>query len=44
MTDWQLRIPLSELRKSMELLMDYVEAATCGETLHLDNEYFWSIP
>ncbi|WP_157555319.1 hypothetical protein [Nocardia crassostreae] len=44
MTEWQLQVPLAELRRSLEWLMDYVEAATAGDTVHLDQDYFWSVP
>ncbi|MGW5919180.1 hypothetical protein ACWFPY_09300 [Nocardia fluminea] len=44
MTEWQLHVPLAELRRSVDLLMDHVEAATDGDTIRLDQDYFWSIP
>ncbi|PKV97999.1 hypothetical protein ATK86_0004 [Nocardia fluminea] len=44
MTEWQLHVPLAELRRSIDLLMDHVEAATDGGTIRLDEDYFWSIP
>lgn len=44
MTEWQLHVSLTELRRSIDLLMEHVEAATDGDTLHLDQDYFWSIP
>ncbi|MCP2295716.1 hypothetical protein SAMN04244553_4800 [Nocardia amikacinitolerans] len=44
MTDWQLHISLTELRRSVELLLNHLEAATDGDTVCLDEDYFWSIP
>ncbi|MEV0248388.1 hypothetical protein AB0H76_17455 [Nocardia sp. NPDC050712] len=44
MTEWQLHVSLSELRRSFDLLMEHIEAATDGDTVRLDQDYFWSIP
>ncbi|MFF0531144.1 hypothetical protein ACFYT3_22495 [Nocardia amikacinitolerans] len=44
MTGWQLHVSLTELRKSIDLLMDHLDSAADGDTLHLDQDYFWSIP
>ncbi|MFD6356871.1 hypothetical protein [Nocardia tengchongensis] len=44
MTEWQLHVPLAELRRSFNLLLDHVEAATEGDVVRLDEDYFWSIP
>ncbi|MEV3961586.1 hypothetical protein AB0M34_11905 [Nocardia sp. NPDC050193] len=43
MTEWQLHVSLTELRRSIDLLMNHVAAGTDGDTLHLDQDYFWSI-
>ncbi|MEV0298358.1 hypothetical protein [Nocardia sp. NPDC050710] len=44
MTEWQLHVSLTELRRSVDLLLDHLEAATDGDTVRLDQDYFWSIP
>ncbi|WP_405492215.1 hypothetical protein [Nocardia sp. NBC_00511] len=44
MTEGQLHVSLAELRRSFNLLLDHLEAATDGGIIHLDQDYFWSIP
>ncbi|MBF6296731.1 hypothetical protein IU459_04135 [Nocardia amamiensis] len=39
-----LCVSLDELRRAIDVLLDHVEAATAGETVALDKDYFWSIP
>ncbi|MFC4373418.1 hypothetical protein ACFO5K_04840 [Nocardia halotolerans] len=43
MTDQPLRIPLTELRRSIDLLMDHLEATADGGTIQVHRDYFWSI-
>lgn len=43
MTEWQLHVSLTELRRTIDLLMDHVAAAADGDTVDLDQDYFWSI-
>ncbi|MVU77101.1 hypothetical protein GPX89_07550 [Nocardia sp. ET3-3] len=44
MTEWNLDVSLTELRRAFNLLLDHVEAATEGDVVRLDEDYFWSIP
>ncbi|MFE4977226.1 hypothetical protein ACFRAR_34610 [Kitasatospora sp. NPDC056651] len=44
MTDEPLSVPLAELRRSFDVLLRHVEAATAGGAVALDKDYFWSVP
>ncbi|MFE7530903.1 hypothetical protein ACFU7Y_35095 [Kitasatospora sp. NPDC057542] len=44
MTGEPLSVPLAELRRSFDVLLCHVEAAAAGDTVALDEDYFWSIP
>lgn len=44
MTEWQLPVSVRELRRSVDLLMDHIEAASSDGVIRLDQDYFWSIP
>ncbi|MFJ1753285.1 hypothetical protein [Kitasatospora sp. NPDC088134] len=39
-----LHVSLVELRRSFDLLLSHVEAATGGDFVALDKDYFWSVP
>ncbi|WP_416875712.1 hypothetical protein [Kitasatospora sp. SC0581] len=44
MADEPLSIPLADLRRSFDLVLRHIEAATPGDTVALDKDYFWSVP
>ncbi|MFE4517883.1 hypothetical protein ACFRMQ_27255 [Kitasatospora sp. NPDC056783] len=44
MTDEPLSVSPAELRRSFDVLMCRVEAATAGGAVTLDKDYFWSVP
>ncbi|MFE7593575.1 hypothetical protein ACFU6K_29630 [Kitasatospora sp. NPDC057512] len=44
MADEPLSIPLADLRRSFDLVLRNIEAATPGDTLALDKDHFWSVP
>lgn len=39
-----LQVSLVELRRSVDVLLSHVEAATAGDAVVLDRDYFWSVP
>ncbi|MEV6140599.1 hypothetical protein AB0L63_32085 [Nocardia sp. NPDC051990] len=44
MTGESLRVDLTQLRRSFDVLLSHVRAAVAGDTVALDKDYFWSIP
>ncbi|GAB4582259.1 hypothetical protein Ntsu_00910 [Nocardia sp. IFM 10818] len=44
MTGEPLLVPLAELRRSFEVLLDHVEAVAGTGVVSLDKDYFWSVP
>lgn len=44
LAEWQLEVSLTELRRAVDLLLNHLEAVADGDTVRLDEDYFWSIP
>lgn len=43
-TDDPLQVPFTELRRSLDMVLNHIEAATNGPAVDLDMDYFWAIP
>jgi hypothetical protein len=43
MMDESLQIPLPQLRRAFDMLLEHMEGSV-GDIVSLDKEYFWSIP
>ncbi|MFG2910297.1 hypothetical protein ACGF13_35265 [Kitasatospora sp. NPDC048286] len=44
MTDEPLSVSLADLRGAFDVLLSRLEAATAGDAVALDQDYFWAVP
>jgi hypothetical protein len=44
MTDDPFHVSFTELRRSLDIVLNHIEAATNDPAIELDKDYFWSIP